>query len=127
MKARRVSGVYLGLLVLWALACSTVQHGVPLSMRGWNRPVEPFRIAGNIYYVGTNSMALFLVTTPSGHILLDSGIEEHVPRLRRNIEALGFRFEDIKILLSSHAHIDHVQAHDLVRRLTTLGCSPRRK
>jgi metallo-beta-lactamase class B len=99
-------------------SCSTVQHGVPISMTSWNRPVEPFRIAGNIHYVGTNNMALFLLTTPSGHILVDSGFEDGVPHLRRNIEALGFRFEDIKILLSSHAHIDHVQAHELVRRLT---------
>jgi metallo-beta-lactamase class B len=108
-------------VVLWLLSvasCSTVQHRVPISMSGWNHPVEPFRIAGNIHYVGTNSMALFLLTTPSGHILIDSGFEDNVPRLRRNVESLGFRFEDIKILLSSHAHIDHVQGHELVRRLT---------
>jgi metallo-beta-lactamase class B len=114
-----VVGVFVVLSSLVTVAsCSAVQHGVPISMTSWNRPVESFRIAGNIHYVGTSNMALFLLTTPSGHILLDTGFEDGVPRLRRNIEALGFRFEDIKIVLSSHAHIDHVQAHELVRRLT---------
>jgi metallo-beta-lactamase class B len=75
-------------------------------------------VIDNIYYVGTNEIAQFLITTPEGHILLDSGFEESVSRLRESVRKLGFRFEDIKILLSSHAHIDHVQAHALVRQLT---------
>jgi len=87
-------------------------------MSGWNYAYEPFRVAGNVYYVGTNSMALFLVTSPSGHVLIDSGFEDNVPRLKKNVESLGFRFADIKILLSSHAHIDHVQGHALVRKMT---------
>jgi metallo-beta-lactamase class B len=118
MPVRKVCVLGVLFSLLSALSCSTVQHGVPISMTSWNRPFEPFRVAGNIHYVGTNSMALFLLTTRSGHILIDSGFEDNVPRLRRNIESLGFRFEDIKIVLSSHAHIDHVQAHELVRRLT---------
>jgi metallo-beta-lactamase class B len=93
-------------------------HDVPWSMRAWNEPFEPFRIAGSIYYVGTNRMALFLVATPAGLILIDSGFEDNVPRLRRNVESLGFRFQDIRILLASHAHIDHVQGHAVVRGLT---------
>jgi metallo-beta-lactamase class B len=75
-------------------------------------------VAGNIHYVGTNRMALFLLTSPAGHILLDSGFERNVPELRRSVEKLGFKFADIKILLASHAHIDHVQGHALVRKLT---------
>jgi metallo-beta-lactamase class B len=117
MSAWRAFCFVLALGALLA-ACSGVQHHVPLSMTGWNHRYEPFRIAGDIYYVGTNSMALFLLTSPSGHVLIDSGFEDNVPRLRENVQALGFRFEDIKILLSSHAHIDHVQGHALVRRLT---------
>jgi metallo-beta-lactamase class B len=93
-------------------------HDVPNDMKTWNEPFEPFRVAGNIYYVGTNRMAIFLIATPAGLILLDSGFESKVPLLRRNVEALGFRFGDIKILLASHAHIDHVQGHELVRRTT---------
>jgi metallo-beta-lactamase class B len=108
------------LLVLAALSigCRVGPHDVPAAMRDWSRPFEPFRVAGNIHYVGTNRMAIFLVATPAGHILLDSGFEANVPRLRQNVEGLGFRFADIKILLFSHAHVDHVQAHALVRQLT---------
>ena len=101
-----------------SLACATGPRDVPLMMRGWNEPFEPFRIAGNIHYVGTNIMAIFLLTTPEGHILIDSGFDANVPQLRKNVEALGFRFQDIKILVASHAHIDHVQGHAQVRALT---------
>jgi metallo-beta-lactamase class B len=93
-------------------------HDVPWEMRGWNRPFAPFRVAGNIYYVGTNRMAIFLLTTRDGLILLDTGFEAKVPQLRRNVEALGFRFQDIKLVLASHAHIDHVQGHAVVRSMT---------
>ena len=87
-------------------------------MRSWNRDYPPYKVIGNIYYVGSNAIAQFLITTPAGHILLDSGFEASVPRLRAGVESLGFRFADIKILLTSHAHIDHVQGHATVRRLT---------
>src|SRR4051795_13493525 len=100
------------------LAACVGRHDVPWEMRTWNDAFEPFRIAGNIHYVGTNRMAIFLFTTPQGHILLDSGFEQNVPELRKSIARLGFRLEDVKILLASHAHIDHVQGHALVRRLT---------
>jgi metallo-beta-lactamase class B len=103
---------------MWLVACCTSSRGVPASMLGWSGVVAPLRLVGNIHFVGTNELGIFLVTTPAGHILIDSGFEANVPELRRSVEALGFRFEDIKIVLSSHAHIDHVQAHALVRRLT---------
>ena len=98
-------------------ACAS-QSGVPREMRSWYRPFHPYRIIGNIYYVGTSGVAQFLIVTPQGHILLDSGFEASVPGLADNVRALGFRFEDVKILLASHAHIDHVQGHALVRRMT---------
>lgn len=98
-------------------ACAN-QAGVPREMRSWNRPFAPFRIIGNIYYVGTSGVAQFLIVTSQGHILVDSGFEASVPGLADNVRALGFRFEDVKILLASHAHIDHVQGHALVRRMT---------
>jgi metallo-beta-lactamase class B len=87
-------------------------------MWNWNQPFPPYRVIANIYYVGSNEIAQFLITTPAGHILLDSGFEASVPRLRANVESLGFRFEDVRLVLTSHAHIDHVQAHALVRQLT---------
>src|ERR1700690_3027663 len=101
-----------------ALVGCAGQRGVPRSMRSWNRDCPPYRVIDNIYYVGSNEIAQFLITTPAGHILLDSGFEASIPRLRDNVAALGFQFQDIKILLTSHAHIDHVQAHAVVRRLT---------
>jgi len=106
------------------LACTSMmgacanQAGVPREMRAWNRPLAPYQVIGNIYYVGTNGVAQFLITTPEGHILVDSGFQASVPGLAANVRALGFRFEDVKILLASHAHIDHVQGHALVRRMT---------
>ena len=107
----------LGLLAA-ATACAR-QPGVPRHMRDWNRDYEPFTVIDNIHYVGSTDIAIFLITTPAGHILLDSGFETSVPRLQANVEKLGFHFADIKILLDSHAHIDHVQAHAAVRRLTS--------
>jgi metallo-beta-lactamase class B len=104
-------------LALVAMSCAS-GAAVPSQMWNWNRPFPPYQVIDNIYYVGSNEVAQFLVTTPAGHILLDSGFETSVPRVRENISALGFRMEDVKFLLTSHAHIDHVQGHALVRRLT---------
>ena len=80
-------------------------------VESWNRPFKPFRIIGNIYYVGTNNLACYLITTPDGHILIDTAFEESAPILLSNIAALGFRVTDIKIILSGHAHDDHVAGH----------------
>jgi metallo-beta-lactamase class B len=98
--------------------CAVGVHDVPREMRSWNKPFPAFRVAGNLYYVGTSQMAIFLFATPQGLILLDSGFEAKVPQLRHSVESLGFRFEDIKILLASHAHIDHVQGHAVIRSMT---------
>jgi len=106
------------LCLLLALAACVNQSGVPYEMRRWNRPFQPYRVIGNIYYVGTAEIAQFLIVTSAGNILIDSGFEASVPRLRENIATLGYRYEDTKFLLTSHAHIDHVQAHALVRQQT---------
>jgi len=73
----------------------------------WNRPVAPFRIIGNIYYVGVSGVTSFLITTPQGHILLDGGFPETAPLIEKSIAALGFRIQDVRMLLNSHAHYDH--------------------
>lgn len=73
----------------------------------WTEPFEPFRIADDLYYVGSRGLASYLVTTPEGHILINSSLESSVPLLRASVERLGFKFSDIKILLISHAHWDH--------------------
>jgi metallo-beta-lactamase class B len=110
--------VCLSFALALALASCVSQSGVPYNMRAWNRSFEPYRVIGNIYYVGSSDIAQFLIVTSAGNILIDSGFEASVPRLRENIEALGFRYRDTKFLLTSHAHIDHVQAHALVRQQT---------
>src|SRR5437016_5922088 len=89
-----------------------------LAWQSWNTPVKPFRIIGNIYYVGVSGVSSFLVTTSEGHILLDTGFEMTVPHIQKNVAALGFKLQDIRILLSSHAHMDHVGGHALMKRLT---------
>ena len=81
-------------------------------------PFTPHKIAGNLYYVGTRSLASFLITTPQGHILINSDYERNVPAVRQSIEALGFKYTDIKILLGSHAHADHMEGDALVKQLT---------
>ena len=77
----------------------------------WNQPFKPFHIIGNIYYVGTNNLACYIIKTNAGLILLDTAMQESAPIIRANIEALGFALKDIKIMLSSHAHFDHVAGH----------------
>ena len=86
--------------------------------RAWNQPVEPFRIAGDIYYVGAIDITSYLVTTPKGHILIDSGFIETVPQIIANVKKLGFKPEEIKVLLNSHAHYDHAGGLAELRRLT---------
>ena len=76
-------------------------------LKAWNQPVEPFKIIGNVYYVGATEVTSFLITTPEGHILIDSGLAETAPQIRSNIQKLGFHSEDIRLLLSIHAHYDH--------------------
>ena len=76
--------------------------------RSWNQPVEPYKIVGNVYYVGASDIASFLIATPEGHIILDAGFEETVPIIRDNVKKLGFKIEDVKTLIIGHAHFDHV-------------------
>ena len=73
----------------------------------WTEPFPPHRIAGNLYYVGSRDLASYLITTPEGHVLINSSLEESVPLIRASVEKLGFKFTDIRILLISHAHSDH--------------------
>lgn len=86
--------------------------------RSWNQPVEPFRIAGNLYYVGASDIAAYLVATPEGHILLDGGFVETVPLIRESVKKLGFKIEDVKILLNTHAHYDHAGGLAELKKIT---------
>lgn len=84
----------------------------------WNRSVTPYKIASNLYYVGTNYLASFLFATPQGDILINPDYEQSVPVIRQSVEKLGFHFSDIKIILISHAHDDHAAGCALAKRLT---------
>ena len=81
-------------------------------------PFPPHKVIGNIYYVGTKSLAVFLIVTPQGHILINSTYERNVPGIQKAVEQLGFKFSDVKILLGSHAHGDHQEGDALVKSLT---------
>jgi metallo-beta-lactamase class B len=84
----------------------------------WLEPYPPFKIAGPLYHVGSKDLAVYLITTPQGSILINSTLEENVPMIRANVEQLGFKLSDIKILLISHAHWDHCAASAEILRLT---------
>jgi metallo-beta-lactamase class B len=84
----------------------------------WTQPFPPHRIITNVYYVGSKDLAAFLITTPQGHILINSNLESSVPQIKQSVEKLGFHFSDIKILLISHAHFDHCAGSALIRQLT---------
>jgi len=84
----------------------------------WSKPFPPVHVVGNLYYVGTYDLASYLITTPQGHILINTGLADSVPIILANVEALGFKFSDIKILLATHGHYDHTAGLAEVKRLT---------
>ena len=84
----------------------------------WHREFPAFKIAGNLYYVGTADLAVYLIHTPQGNILINSDYEQDLPLIRASIEKLGFKYKDTKILLISHAHGDHDAATGVIRKET---------
>ena len=89
-----------------------------VAQRDWNAPFPAHHVIDNVYFVGTGQLGTFLITTSEGHILINSDFESTVPSIRASVEALGFDFEDIEIILGSHAHGDHMEADALVKELT---------
>lgn len=73
----------------------------------WNRPQSPFRIYGNTYYVGPHGLSSILITSNAGHVLIDGGLAESAQQIAANVRSLGFRIEDVKLILNSHVHFDH--------------------
>jgi metallo-beta-lactamase class B len=85
---------------------------------GWNAPATPRQIFGNSWYVGTCGISAILITSPQGHILIDSGTEKAAPQVAANIEALGFKLQDVKLLLLSHEHNDHAGGLAYLQQMT---------
>jgi metallo-beta-lactamase class B len=102
------------------IALGIVLFGLQLSAQtnDWNEPFPAHHLAGNLYYVGSRGLASYLITTSQGHILINSSLESTVPLIRKNVERLGFRFSDIKIILISHAHWDHCAGSALIKQQT---------
>jgi len=107
--------------------CSSVVFAAAFIMAGtlraqvnpaWIEPFPPFRIAGNLYYVGSKDLASYLIATPQGHILINSDLVTSPPLIRAAVEKLGFKFTDIRILLISHAHWDHDGGSAEVKTIT---------
>jgi metallo-beta-lactamase class B len=122
----RISNIVCGLpgisLILLGACHSTPSSDPPLSSdpltrgyadeicsscAGWNVPHPPFRVFGNTYYVGTQGLASILITSSTGHVLIDGGLPDSAPLIEENIRALGFDIADVAIILNSHAHFDH--------------------
>ena len=102
------------LLTTLVLAVAAVGQG----QTDWYEPFPAHKILGNVYYVGSKDLATFLITTPDGNILINSGFERTVPLIQKSVKSLGFKMTDVKILLASHAHSDHVAGHASLQKLT---------
>ena len=135
MIHRRFLGPRVGSAILLALYVTVASGGgaIPSSenstaarpltawdkiVASWKEPVPARHLVGNIHYVGAAGVSSFLITTPDGHILLDTGFADTVPIIERGVRQLGFKMEDIRIILSSHAHFDHVEGHAEMQRRT---------
>ncbi len=110
------------LTMVAALAMVGVPGNVALSAQtAGNDFLAPFpahRVIGNIYFVGSKGLGIYLITTPKGHILVNAGLADSVPLIQQSIEKLGFKFSDVKILLISHAHFDHDAGAAQIKELT---------
>ena len=115
MKSRKASAIR---SVLFLLVILIVVPGIALAhaqappqasdlLKTMNQPVAPFHIIGDIYYVGSSDIGVYLIVTPAGDILLDGGFVETAPQIEANIQTLGFKLKDVKFILNSHAHLDH--------------------
>mgnify|MGYP001322853795 CR=1 FL=1 len=115
--AKPVLPVAIYLLVSFMATAQPVKEPA-VTNEEWTRSFAPFRVAGNLYYVGTYDLACYLITTAKGHILINTGLASSAAQLKSNVEALGFKFSDIKILLTTQAHYDHLGAMAAIKEMT---------
>lgn len=100
------------------LVCVALAAATTLAQQTDNEPVPPFKIAGNLYYVGASDISSYLIATPAGHVVIDAGYESTVPIIEANIRTLGFKVEDVRILLNTQAHYDHAAGFAALKKDT---------
>jgi metallo-beta-lactamase class B len=100
------------------MPCAFGQSAKSLTIPEWTKPFPPFQIIGNVYWVGTYDLSSYLITTPAGHILVNTGLSQTIPRIKAGIEQLGFKLSDVKILTATHGHFDHVAGLAELKRMT---------
>jgi metallo-beta-lactamase class B len=105
-------------VLILALLSALAAGAVLRAQNDWRQPFEPVKIVGNVYYVGTVGLSSFLIVTPEGGIIIDSGEAESVPFIRASVEKLGFHLSDVRLLLAGHAHYDHVGGLASLKALT---------
>ena len=121
MTYRPLLIVSISLLFSFGQASPTLRPDPPKacdSCAEWNAPVEPFRVFGNTYYVGPAGVSAMLITSPGGHILVDGALTQSAVMIDANIRKLGFRTEDIKLMVNGHAHYDHTGAFAAIQRVS---------
>jgi metallo-beta-lactamase class B len=101
--------------VFLALCCGTAALAQNAE---WRQPFPAFKLIGNVYWVGTYDLSTYLITTDAGHILINTGFVETVPQIAEGVEKLGFKMADVKVLLATHAHVDHVAGLAALKRTT---------
>jgi len=114
------AGAILPPMIRLIAALSLVLMSVPAAAQpaDWSRPFPAHRVIGNLYAVGTYDLACFLITSDDGHILVNTGLAESAPLIRENVESLGFRLEDVRVLLTMQAHYDHAAALAEIKKVT---------
>ena len=117
-KRRWSHFIVLLISVVSTLGLSAQKNPFTESNPSWVQPFPPFRIAGNLYYVGSQDLAAYLIVTPQGNILINSNLESSPPQIKQAIESLGFKYKDTKILLISHGHFDHCAGSAQIKRET---------
>ncbi len=112
-------GILLFVLACYFLTAQQASSAFPCpDCQAWNKPQAPFRIYGNTYYVGPHGLSSILITSKSGHVLIDGALPESVTQIVSNIRSLGFRIEDVKLIVNSHVHFDHAGGIAELQRLT---------
>jgi metallo-beta-lactamase class B len=115
---RSMSFAIVLLMLISAGAAIQTAQPAPTAGSEFLAPFPAHHVISNIYFVGSKSLGIYLVTTPQGHILINAGLEDSVPMIQQSVEKLGFRFSDIKILVISHAHYDHDAGAARIKQLT---------